>query len=58
MSVTVALTRGAVAIVDDEDEWVLGFKWHVQKSKAGVYYALRNMPRGATGRDKLVQIAG
>jgi hypothetical protein len=49
----IALTRGKVAIVDDEDlSLVSGYKWHTQKGPATSWYARTTMP----GNGKQVHI--
>lgn len=44
--IEVPLTKGAVCFVDDEDDWVLDFKWHLAGTPG---YAARNTRR-ALGR--------
>lgn len=40
MTVEIPLTRGLVALVDDEDaEWLSQWKWHAVKTKSGFYAA-------------------
>jgi hypothetical protein len=43
---TIQLTKGQVAIVDDEDyEKFAGFRWHARPHHSGGYYASRNKPK-------------
>src|SRR5690349_18638235 len=38
---TVALSRGQIAIIDDEDAVVVGaFKWHASPNRMGGFYAM------------------
>lgn len=46
----IALTRGFVAIVDDEDfERTSAFKWHANVTPSGRVYAARKVPTGMRG---------
>jgi len=50
----IKLTRGYVAIVDDEDyEWLSKFKWCAMVEKSGRVSAVRNLPTG-NGKYKTV----
>lgn len=48
--IEVPLTRGQVALVDDDDAWVLRHRWHaLRRSDGRGFYAARNLPRPARG---------
>lgn len=48
---TIPLSRGLVAIVDDEDFGFLSqFKWCATTGRSELYYAVRNSPRGSGPR--------
>ncbi len=50
MTVEIPLSRGFVALVDDEDaEWVLQWRWRASP-RIDRTYALRDRPRGFAGR--------
>jgi len=50
----IQLTKGYVALVDDEDyEWLMQFKWYASVSKLGRVCATRNSPRGKGKRKTL-----
>ncbi len=50
---TIQLTRGQVALVDDEDyEWLNQWKWYAMKHPYG-YYAGRNITSGINQQKKL-----
>ncbi len=45
----VPVSGGLIAVVDPEDAWVLGHKWHRKAGKrAGVYYAKKSVERGGS----------
>ncbi len=39
--------EGQVALIDDEDAWVLGYKWFISRTGGRVRYAMRNSPDGS-----------
>jgi HNH endonuclease len=45
--IRVPLTKGQFALVDDQDEWVLDFKWQARWNKGTQsFYAVRNIYKG------------
>lgn len=56
MTIEIQLTRGYVAIIDDEDAYLAEFKWQAAISKGGLVYATRSTPRGALGRQGAVKL--
>ena len=54
--ISVPLTKGYVARVDDADAWALSHKWYAQTTTSGVY-ARRNVKRaGAKGGEQLHRV--
>lgn len=56
MTATIPLTKGYVAIVDDEDAHWGELKWCAFESKTGVVYALRGELNPATGKRSSVSL--
>jgi hypothetical protein len=53
MSVEIPLTKGYVAIVDDEDADLAEFYWQARIGRSGVVYATRSLPRDDAGKRPL-----
>jgi hypothetical protein len=52
--ITVPLTQGFVAVVDDDDAWVLDYSWRVTVDRSGHRYARRSIRTGHKVRDILM----
>lgn len=57
LTVEVPLSRGLVAIIDEEDSDLLAFKWSATRSKHGkTSYAMRSLGRDSTGVQKFTKL--
>lgn len=46
MSIEIPLTRGKIAVIDDEDfDLVSGYKWYANNSSGNKFYAMADTPR-------------